>query len=79
VPSEIISFRPFVSDTVHEYSSLRRKVERAGSMAWCHKKPHKELDPLVPNVVVNFLYILMLTQPQPIISYHRSMHFRALL
>jgi len=57
VPSEIISFRPFISDTVHGYNILCRKVEGAGSMAWCHKKPHKELDPLAPNEVVDFLYI----------------------
>jgi len=75
----MISFHPFVSDTVHEYNILCRKVEGAGSMACCHKKPHKELDPLVPNEVVNFLYILRLTQPRPIISYRKSMHFLAWL
>jgi len=77
VPSEITSFHPFISDTVHGYSILCRKVEGAGSMAWCQEKPHKELDPLMPNGVVDFLYILWLTQPQPITSYHRLMHFRA--
>jgi len=71
VPSEIPSFCPFVSDTVHGFNILCRKVEGAGSMAWCDEKPHKELDPLVPNEVVYFLYILKLTQPQPMTSYHR--------
>jgi hypothetical protein len=51
VPSERVSFRPFVSDKVHGYNILCRKVEDAGSMASSHKKPHKELDPLVPNEV----------------------------
>jgi len=77
VPSEITSFHPFVSDTIHGYSILCQKVEDAGSMAWCHIKPQKELDPLVPNEVVDFLYILRLTQPQPITSYHRLMHSQA--
>ena len=77
MPWEITSFHPFISDTVHGYSILCRKVECAGSMDWCHKKPHMELDPLVPNEVVDFLYILRLTQPQPITSYHRLMHFQA--
>jgi len=77
VPLEITSFRPFVSDTVHGDNILCRKVEGAGLMAYFHKTLHKELDPLVPNEVVNFLYILRLTQPQPITSYHKLMHFQA--
>jgi len=40
-------------------------------MASSHKMPHKEFDPVVPNDVYDFLYILGLTQPQPITSYHR--------
>ena len=75
--SEITCFHPFVSEMVHGYNILCRKVEGAGSMAQCHKKPHKKLDPLVRNEVVDFLYILRLTQPQPIFSYHRSMHIQA--
>ena len=77
MPSEITSFHPFVSDMVLGYNILGRNVEGAGSMDWCNKKPHKELDYLVPNEVIDFLYILRLTQPQPKISYHKSMHFQA--
>ena len=71
MPSERVSLRPFVSDKVHGYNILCRRAEGAGSMASRHKKPHKELDPLAPNEVDDFLYILRLTQPQPISSYHR--------
>jgi hypothetical protein len=68
VPSERVSFFPFVFDKEHGYNILCRKVEDAGSMASSHKKPHKELDPLMPNEVDDFLSILRLTQPQPITS-----------
>jgi len=71
VPSEKVSFHPFVCDKEYGYNILCRKVEDAGSMVSSHKKPHKELDPLVPNEVDDFLYILRLTQPQPIISNRR--------
>jgi len=71
VPSEIISFHPFVSDKEYGYNILCRKVEGVGSMASGHKQPHKDLDPLAPNEVEDFLYILRLTQPQPITSYRR--------
>jgi len=72
---EISSFHPFVFDTVNGYIILCRRVEGAGSMAWSHETPHKESDSLVPNEVVDFLYVLRLTQPQPRISYHKLMHF----
>jgi len=48
-------FLPSVfSDTVHGYIIPFGKVEVAGSMACCHKVPHKQLDHLVPNEIVNF-------------------------
>jgi len=72
---EITSFHPFVFDTVNRYIILCRRVVGAGSMAWSHETPHKVSDPLVPNEVVHFLYVLRLTQPQPRISYHKLMHF----
>ena len=79
MPSERDSFHPFFSDKVHGYNILCRKVEDAESMALSHKKPHKELDPLVPNEADGFLYILRLTQPQPIIFYRRLPHFQVYL
>ena len=75
---ERVSFRPFVSDKEHEHNILCQKVEDVGSMALSNKKAHKELDPLVPNEIDNFLYILRLTLPQPITSYRRLPRFQAL-
>ena len=63
MPLDRVSFHCSGSDKEHAYNMLWRKVEDAGSMASSHKKPHKELDPLVPNEVDDFLYIVRLTQP----------------
>jgi len=57
VPSERVSFGPFVSDEERGYNILYRKVEDARSMASSHKEPYEELDPLLPNEVDDFLYI----------------------
>jgi hypothetical protein len=71
VPLVRVSFRRFISDKEHGYNILSQKVEGAGSMPSSHKKPYKELDLLALNEVDDFLFILRLTQPQPITSYRR--------